>query len=99
MIRWEQSHENLNCSLKYRYSLNVDKVDTISETTDSRRIAYKIEPCTNYSIAVWSIGVDDSNEIMSAQPARHIGRTDSQSSANFKFNKTITNIIRLPSRF
>lgn len=78
VIRWEPSLENLNCNLKYRYSLSVDKVGNITETIDDRRIEFKVEHCTNYSIAVWSIGVEGSNEIISRQPARHIGRTDTQ---------------------
>lgn len=78
MIRWEPSLENLNCNLKYRYSLSVDKVGNITETIDDRRIEFKVEHCTNYSIAVWSIGVEGSNETISRQPARHIGRTDTQ---------------------
>ncbi|KAI9555380.1 hypothetical protein GHT06_017895 [Daphnia sinensis] len=89
MIRWEPSPENLNCNLKYRYNLNVDKLGSITETIDDKRIEFKVGHCTNYSIAVWSIGVDDSNEIISTQPARHTGRTDTQ---GFEIKDMKTNV-------
>jgi hypothetical protein len=72
----------MDCGLKYRYDLNVERVGNISETIDESSIEYTVKYCTNYSISVWSIIIDNNgSEIKSDQPARHAGRTENQGKA------------------
>lgn len=79
MIHWEPPYnKSMNCSLKYRYDLFVDKAKYISKTIEDNRIEHPAEFCTNYSISVWSIIMDGSNETISDQPIHHSNRTEIQ---------------------
>ena len=78
MILWEPAYKNMNCSVKYYYDLYVDRASNINETTKESRIEHPVEFCTNYSISVWSIIIDGSNETISDQPIRYANRTENQ---------------------
>lgn len=78
MISWESAYKNMDCGLKYRYYLNVDRPENISETIDDNSTEHTVEYCTNYSISVWSITADSDSEIISDQPALYAGRTEDQ---------------------
>ncbi len=68
----------MNCSIKYRYDLFVEREGNISKTIEDSSIEHPAEFCTDYSISVWSIIIDGSNETISDQPIRHANRTEIQ---------------------